>query len=239
MNNIFNLNNPFFQFMGKVFDLLVLNMLWLICCIPIVTIGPATTAMYYVAMKIARDDYNGVARPFFHSFKQNFLQGLVLTVIFIVVGAVLFFDYRFCLLFEGIAEKIMIGAFIFFGVVYLMIVSYTFPLLSQYTNTIGGTIKNALFLALTKMGTALEIVFLNLAPILILYFMPETAGWIIPILLFLAPAFLAFTNSMLFKKVFADFIKMQENLAEKEAQAQAQAEADAKAIEATEGAEEV
>ena len=122
----------------------------------------------------------------------------------------------------------MIGAFIFFGVVYLIIVSYTFPLLSQYTNSIGGTIKNALFIALTKIGTALEIVLLNLAPILIIYFFPETTGWIIPILLFLAPAFLSFANSMLFKKVFADFIKMQENLAEKEAQA----EVDAKAVEA-------
>lgn len=233
MNAIFNLNNPFFQFMGKVFDLLILNMLWLICCIPIVTIGPATTAMYYVTMKIVNDEYAGVAKPFFHSFKQNFFQGLVLTLIFIVTAVVLFFDYRFCLLFEGIAEKIMIGAFIFFGVVYLVIVSYTFPLLSQYTNTIGGTIKNALFIALTKVGTALEIVLLNLAPILIIYFFPETTGWIIPILLFLAPAFLAFANSMLFKKLFAAFIKMQTNMAEKEAEAQAEAEA-----KATESSEE-
>lgn len=229
MNAIFNLNNPFFQFMGKVFDLIILNIIWLICCIPIVTIGPATTAMYYVTMKIVNDDYTGVTKPFFHSFKQNFIQGLVLTLIFIVTAVVLFFDYRFCLLFEGIAEKIMIGAFIFFGVVYLVIVSYTFPLLSQYTNSIGGTIKNALFIALTKVGTALEITLLNLAPILIIYFFPEASGWIEPLLIFLAPAFLAYANSMLFKKLFADFIKMQTNLAEKEAEAQAEAEA--KAIE--------
>jgi len=227
MNSILNINTPVLQFMGKVFDLLVLNTIWLICCIPIVTIGPATTAMYYVAMKIVKDEYSGILKPFFHSFKQNFLQGLVLTVIFIAVAVLLFFDYRFCLLFEGVAEKIMIGAFIFFGVIYLMIVSYTFPLLSQYTNTIGGTIRNALFLALTKIGTALEIVLLNLAPVLIPYLFPGTFEWIFPLLIFLAPAFLAFLNSMLFKKLFADFIKMQTDLAEKEAKEQAEAEAKA------------
>lgn len=227
MNNLLNINNPVFQFMGKVFDLIILNTIWLICCIPIVTIGPATAAMYYVAMKIAKDEYSGVLRPFFHSFKENFLQGLVLTVIFIATAVLLFFDYRFCLLFEGTTEKIMIGAFIFFGVFYLIIVSYTFPLLSQYTNTIGGTLRNTLFLALTKIGTALEIVLLNLAPVLIPYLFPGTFEWIFPLMIFLAPAFIAFVNSMLFKKLFADFIKMQTELAEKEAKEQAEAEAKA------------
>lgn len=222
MNNIFNLNSPVMQFLSKVFDLMILNLLWLICCIPIITIGPATTAMYYVAMKIADDEYSEVLRPFFHSFKQNFLQGIVLELIFIVVGVVLFFDYRFCLLFEGTAEKIMIGAFIFFGVVYLVLVSYTYPLLSQYSNTIGGTIKNALVLAMSKVITALEISLLNLAPILSLFLFPETVGWIIPLLIFLAPALIALMNSMLFKKVLANFIKMQTNLAETDAEAEAQ-----------------
>lgn len=223
MSNIFNLNSPVYQFLGKVTDLLILNLLWLICCIPIITIGPATAAMYYVAMKILNDEYTGITRPFFHSFKQNFLQGIALTLIFAVTAFLLFFDYRFCRTFEGTAEKIMIGAFIFFGVVYLMIVSYTFPLLSQYNNTIFGTIKNALFLALTKIPTALEIVLLNMAPFLVLYLFPDTIGWIVPILFLLAPAFITYANCMLFRKVCADFVKMQENLAEKEAQEQAEA----------------
>lgn len=218
MNNIFNLNSPVMQFLGKVFDLMILNLLWLICCIPIITIGPATTAMYYVAMKIADDEYSEVLRPFFHSFKQNFFQGIILELIFIVSGLLLFFDYRFCLLFDGTTEKIMIGAFIFFGVVYLVLVSYTYPLLSQYANTIGGTIKNALVLAMSKVITALEISLLNLAPILSLFLFPEVIGWIVPLLIFLAPAFIALLNSMLFKKVLANFIKMQNSLAEKEAE---------------------
>ena len=223
MNNIFNLNSPIYRFLGKVFDLLILNLLWLICCIPIITIGPATTAMYYMAMKIADDEYTEVMRPFFHSFKQNFLQGVILELIFIVVGFVLFLDYRFCRLFDGTAEKIMIVAFIFFGVVYLVLVSYTYPLLSQYSNTVLGTIKNALVLAMSKVITALEISLLNLAPILCIFLFPDTIGWIIPLLIFLAPAFIALMNSMLFKKVLENFIKMQNALAEKEAAKQAQA----------------
>ena len=52
MDRIFNMDNKFFTFMGRVADLIILNLLFLLCCIPIVTIGPAITAMYYVTMKM-------------------------------------------------------------------------------------------------------------------------------------------------------------------------------------------
>ena len=223
MNHLLNINNPVMQFLGKVFDLLILNLIWLICCIPVITIGPATTAMYYVAMKIAKDEYSEVLRPFFRSFKQNFLQGLVLELIFVAFGFLLFFDYRFALMFEGTAEKIMVGAFVFFGVVYWVIVCYTYPLLSQYSNSILGTIKNALVLAMSKVITALEIGLLNLAPILVLYLFPDTVGWIVPLLIFLAPAFIALLVSMLFKTVLENFIRTQENLIKQEAEAEVKA----------------
>ncbi|MFQ9510793.1 MAG: DUF624 domain-containing protein, partial [Lachnospiraceae bacterium] len=56
MGGLFNLDNPVWRFIGKLVDVALLNLLWIICCIPIVTIGPATTAMYYVTLKLVRDE---------------------------------------------------------------------------------------------------------------------------------------------------------------------------------------
>ena len=56
MNNIFNRDNKFFSFMGRVADLMILNLLCIVCCIPVVTAGPAIAAMYYITLKMARNE---------------------------------------------------------------------------------------------------------------------------------------------------------------------------------------
>ena len=56
MAKIFDLDNPVWRFMGKVFDMMVLTVLWVVTSLPVVTIGASTTALYYVGMKLARDD---------------------------------------------------------------------------------------------------------------------------------------------------------------------------------------
>ena len=69
MNRFFNMDNKFFVFMGRVADLLLLNFLCILCCIPVVTAGASITALYYVTLKMARDEESYIARSFFRSFK--------------------------------------------------------------------------------------------------------------------------------------------------------------------------
>ena len=78
MNNIFSMDNAFFRFVGKVTDLVWLNILTLICCIPIFTMGAAFTAMYHVLIKIAIKEEGVVTRPFFREFKANFKNGVLI-----------------------------------------------------------------------------------------------------------------------------------------------------------------
>ena len=71
MNKLFDINNPFFKFMSKFFDLMVLSLIFTVCCIPIVTIGPAITALYYSTVKNVRRDRSYAYKEFFHSFKRD------------------------------------------------------------------------------------------------------------------------------------------------------------------------
>ena len=84
MNNIFNPDNKFFSFMGRVADLMILNLLCIVCCIPVFTAGPAIAAMYYITLKMARNEIL-CGKGFFHSFKQNLKQGIVIQIIMLLL----------------------------------------------------------------------------------------------------------------------------------------------------------
>ena len=79
-------DSPFSQLLLKLCYSCYLNLIWFICCIPIVTIGASTTALYYTSLKIVRDEDHSLGRMFFHSFRENFRQSTVLWLILLAVG---------------------------------------------------------------------------------------------------------------------------------------------------------
>ena len=87
MDRLFNMDNKFFTVMGRVADLIMLNVVFLICCLPIVTIGASLTALHYVTLKMARNEESYIIRSFFKSFKQNFKQATVINLIMLAVAS--------------------------------------------------------------------------------------------------------------------------------------------------------
>ena len=121
---LFNLDSPLMQFLNKVADLMWLNVLTLICCIPIVTVGPALTALHYMALKIARDEECYIARDYFKSFKLNLRQGIVIWLIELVVIILLVGDFlilRFSTISFGQPMKIVLAV-----VAVLVLFTFTF-----------------------------------------------------------------------------------------------------------------
>ena len=93
MSKIFDLDSPFMRVLNRVADLMILNFLMIICCIPIITIGAACTGMHYVLLKIVRGEEGYLVRGFFKSFKQNFRQATILWLIMLLVIAVYIGDF--------------------------------------------------------------------------------------------------------------------------------------------------
>lgn len=96
MDRFFNMDNKFFTFMSRVADLIILNLLCIVCCIPVVTIGPSIAAMFYVTLKMVRNEESYIVRGFFKSFKQNLKQGIVINLIMLVAALLLYFDISIC-----------------------------------------------------------------------------------------------------------------------------------------------
>ena len=78
--NIFNPDSPIMRFLSRLFDLIVLNALFIICCLPVVTIGASITAMYSVTLKMIRNEECYIVRGFFSSFKKNFKTATLLWI---------------------------------------------------------------------------------------------------------------------------------------------------------------
>ena len=89
----FDMDSPLMQGLGKMADLLWLNVLTLICCIPIVTIGASFTAMNYMALKMARNEECYITRGFFKSFRENLKQATLIWLLLLLVFLILAGDF--------------------------------------------------------------------------------------------------------------------------------------------------
>lgn len=118
--------------MGNIFDVIVLDILWLVCCIPLFTAGPATTALYYVMIDVVRGESPYVSKRFFKSFRQNFKQGVLLGLIVMFTGAFLAVDIYMC---YKSGTGIYSFFLFFFGIIFVFwcfTTLYIFPLLSKF-----------------------------------------------------------------------------------------------------------
>lgn len=193
-----NINSPFFQFMNTLAEYILLNFLWLICCIPIVTIGASTTALYYVTMQTAREEHGYIAKGFFRSFKENFKQSTIIWLIMFFIGAILTFNVSFWFTMKSTIGNIL-GTLVSVALLlYIFTLFYVFPLLSRFNNTVKQTMKNALFISLQNLKQTLIITVVNVIIVLVIYLLPISAIFFV----LFGFAFFAYLNSFQFVKVF-------------------------------------
>lgn len=140
---IFDLDSPLMNVLNKMADLMWLNILTLICCIPIITAGAAFTSMHYVALKIVRNEESYITRSFFKSFKTNFRQATLIWLMILLIAAVLGGDY-YIITKSGIQfSSVLVVLIMAAAVLVICTTLYVFPVLAKFDNTIMGTIRNA------------------------------------------------------------------------------------------------
>ena len=150
MSNLLSLDGPVMQLINKVVYSVYLNILWFICCIPIVTVGASTTALFYVTLKIARNEEGNITKAFFHSFRKNLKQGTLIWLILLVFGIILGIDgyVVYHMRFENVFWSICTAFLIVATVAYAVVLMYIFLLLARFDNTTGAMFKNALFMGI-------------------------------------------------------------------------------------------
>lgn len=136
-------DSPVIAFLNKMTDLILLNALWLVCSLPVVTIGASTTAMYYVCILSIRQGDGYVVRRFFKSFRENFVKATILWLMILVLGAILAGDLFFWYWLGTPFGKVLFVLSMTVEAAFAMVCLYLFPVLAKLRGNMRQVIHNA------------------------------------------------------------------------------------------------
>ncbi|MBO5144758.1 MAG: DUF624 domain-containing protein [Lachnospiraceae bacterium] len=198
---MFKLDSPLMNFLNKVADIMILNILFIIFSIPVFTIGASFSAAYYMGFKMVKDEETYIIKGFWKAFRENFKQSMIIWLMILAVAVVLGLDYRI-IAYSGIefADWMKI-AMVTVTIVVLMGVVFIFPLQARFTNSVKNTIKNAFLMALSHLPTSFLLIVVYAVPVVILYFIPQA----LPALFLLSFGLIIYFKSFLLLRVFKKY----------------------------------
>ena len=209
MSGFFNTDNKLWSSVNSAVDAILLNMMWLITCIPIFTIGAATTAFYYTTHKVIRNQRSGIWTEYWASFKGNFKQATKAWLIFLAMFVVFYFDINIFVEYMQAGETIGIMAYFFYGLLAVVLIwfMYVFAYMARFEDDLKTTLKNAAIMAFTNPGYSL-IVLVLVAGSLYVCRILMMFSWFVPAIA------MVFINLVL-EKVFRKYMT-EEELAEEQ-----------------------
>lgn len=205
---LFNPDSRIMIFLSRVADLVILNILWLVCCVPVVTIGASTTAMYHVIRHWQKDSVSSIMRDFFQSFKEDFKQAtpvyliLLIPTTAVVMNAMLIFNPENS---AAVPSYLLVIWFIS-ALILLFISSFVYPVMAFFADSIFKTLRNAMVLALANLPRTILISILNLLPVILLFvnlsfFLQSSIFWLL-----IGGALVAYLNMSILKPVFKKLV---------------------------------
>ena len=210
MSGLFSLDSRFMRYMGRLADLMVLNLLFLLTSIPIVTVGASLTALYAVCFRLGTEEEGSVIRDYFRAFRANFLQATGLWLLeILLVGSSFLCAVRFGAM-SGGAHYLMV-VFVGLCTLAVLVFSYVFPLVSRFENSMMGELRNAFLLCIGYLPKSIVMGALNVFPFFLLLtdlflFLKISFLWVI-----LWFSTVCYINCQLLKKVFAPYLGAEEN----------------------------
>lgn len=205
--NLFNEDNVVWRVIGVVGDIVMLNIVFVFCCIPIITIGASVTALYTVALKQVKYKSDFSIKLFFQAFRNNFKQSTIIWLIMLAVGALLVVDWYLANVAALSFAWILNYVFMFLGFCYLMILSYVFPIQSKFENKISATIMNSAMMGVAHfLPWTLLIMLLNILPFFMICITINAHVVVVPIMFLGGFVIIAYINSLMFQRFFIKYI---------------------------------
>lgn len=233
MGEFFNLDNKFFQGLGKLLDCVILSVLWLFCCVPVITTfvlawqsasvfgwvlcwaasflaGPATTALYYTINKVIRHGRSYIWKEYWHAFAANFKQSVA--AVLILFGVAIFMGMDCYIMYQmaqaGEKSGVLYIVFLVFIALIIMLAIYLFPYMARFENSLKQAFKNTALIALANLPWSLLLLVILAAAALLTWMMP-------PIVILLPSAYMLIANLIL-EKVFRKYMSEEDIAAEQE-----------------------
>lgn len=199
------MDSPFMNFLNRAADIVILNILFVLCCIPVVTIGASCTALYSITLKMVKGEEAYAAKGFFIAFKNNFKQSTIVWIFVLLLIFLLGADFYIIGYLSESMAKIMYILLTGVSIVCLMVVLYLFPYIARFYNKTLECVKNALYISILNFPYTLLLLFLTLGLFFITFYNVNTMGRGIIIWLLGGFALYAFVTSFLFRHIFSKY----------------------------------
>lgn len=210
MGRFFSYDGGLMQTLSKLFDCICLAILWIICCVPIFTVGASTTALYYAYNKAIRQKRSYAFKEFFHGFKISFKQSTVVWLIVLLLYVVTIFDI---MILRGVSgsvgfAKIVLAFILAMIVLVTMWVTYVFPYMARFENHTKAVLKNSAIIMIANLPWSILL--------LVLFVISAGLFLLIPMFGMFAPAlYVAFANLIL-ERIFRKYMSEEDLESEKE-----------------------
>lgn len=203
MKHLFEPDTPIMRLLADFADLVVLNLLWILSSIPVLTIGASTAALYRCLLNMVRGEKHWNTRAFFTAFRENFPKAtviwLILLAVLLLLGADFYLFYREVLSLPRLLSWVP-GSGI---VIWVLLKTYAFPLTAQFENTIGMTILNGLKLSFSYPLRTLLMGFMETLPVLLLLLSPATFASSAIVWVLFGFSLCCYVNTRILVKIFS------------------------------------
>ncbi len=198
----FSVDSPLYRFFNRLWDVIQVNFFWVLCCLPIVTIGASTAAAFRVCLKMVDDEEGYISKEFFKGFKENWKQGTVVGFLTLFCTYVVYLDIQIFEAVEGNPIIFLITAMVS-GIIFFLCLIYAFPLLARYRNSLIGTLKNSFTISRRFFLRTLLLAFLIMVEFVVWFYNTTTlfVGF------FIGPACIMFTIAGMALRIFQSIEK--------------------------------
>ncbi len=200
MGKKISMDNPVFRAMGRAADLFVLNILFLLTCIPVITIGAAQSALYAVTLKMVRGEESYLIKSYLKALKENLRQATAVWLLSLAMSAVMYENFRLLPPDSPVRRVLMV-----IGIFGCVILVFTFPLLARFENTVWRTLNNALFMAIRHLPWTAAVCFATVLPVAVTLKTGRIVTFGIPYWMFMGFSVTALVNSWFFRKIFSNY----------------------------------
>lgn len=202
MRSFFSLDGPLMTFMGRLADLILLNIMFVLTSLPLFTIGASLSAMFSLTLRMVRDEESYIVRRYLQAFKENFKQATLLWLLVVSFAGFFYVDCRMAVSL-GVSEQIAVRI-VFRGVcvILFMIASYLFPLVARFENTTLRMLTNAILMMVAHLPSTLVILAVSLGSVFLTMYSQTTLAYGILFWILLGFALVACLDSLLLRKIF-------------------------------------
>ncbi len=197
--------NPVIDFINTLCNFFVLNLVFLITCIPVFTIGSSLSSLYYVMGKETKGEYGYLVRTYIREFKRNFKDGALAFLPLFMAGGMILFNLFFWPMRGTALSSGITGLLIALSVIWLVIFHYTFPLVGRFVNTPVNSIKNAWGLAVRNLKWTVALLLIDVCTACFCLFI--SLDTVLMIFLSLGFVLIAYGQSFIFNKIFSPYEK--------------------------------